>query len=178
MTEYDLILSFKKGNESAFKEVLGMFHGELIYFLNKITYEKTEAEDIAIESFTALFSKCKQFDSIGAIKIYLFTTGRNKALNYVKLTNRLDPHKSEYIDYISNMDAFELEYNIKFNIVEHIYSLIEQLPFERRYIFKMVYLEDKTPTEVAALLGLSPNTVYVQIKRSLDFLKLKLINTP
>ena len=52
--------------------------------------------------------------------------------------------------------------------MEAIHNAIENLPEECRRIFKVLYYEELQPAEVAELLQISVNTVYVQKSRAVS----------
>lgn len=58
--------------------------------------------------------------------------------------------------------------------IELLYSVINELPPERRRVFMMICAEGKKYQEVADQLQISVNTVRTQLTRSLKFLREKL----
>lgn len=176
MNEYNLIHDFKEGKEKAFELVFRMYYKRLIIFAIKMTYSKTEAEDIILPIFQTVFSKCADFNSIENVKAYLFVSVKNRCLNYIRLKGITDKKKMAFAEKIENEAYFHFEYSIKDDLIAAIHKLIEELPGECKRIFKMLYFEDLQPTEISNLLGITTQTVYVQKNRALNFFKSKLIN--
>jgi len=81
--------------------------------------------------------------------------------------------QKEYVRYIQDDTLLEYEYSIKTDLVEEVRNAIEKLPGECRKVFKMLY-QGKTAAEIAEILQISVNTVYVQKNRAMKALRLSL----
>ena len=71
-------------------------------------------------------------------------------------------------------ELLEYEYSIETNIVATIHQAIDNLPPQCREVFRLLYYEERSPAEVAELLGISASTVYVQKSRAVNMLRMKL----
>lgn len=168
------ILDFQRGDEKAFELVFKGFYPSLIVFTQKITGSQGEAEDITMEVFLSLFKRHNLFNSEPNIKAFLYVSARNRCFNYLKSKKR---HNEKHVGLAERMQdntLFEYEYTIKSEVVEAIYKEIENLPEKCRQIFKLIYLDGLKPAEVAAMLQISVNTVYVQKSRALNALRIML----
>jgi RNA polymerase sigma-70 factor (ECF subfamily) len=143
-------------------------------FTKKITGSQDEAQDIATEVFMTLFNLHDHFNSEPNIRSFLYVSARNRCINYLKTKKRSDIRNQRFVERVQDDTLLEYEHSIKAEIVETIHNAIENLPEECRRIFKMLYYEELKPAEVAELLQISVNTVYVQKSRAVGMLRLKL----
>jgi len=176
--EQQTILDFQQGEEKAFELVFKSYYTSIVIFTYKITSSRDEAEDIATEVFLSLFKRYTMFNSEANIRAFLYVSARNRCLNYLKAKKRHDVRNIEFAERIQDDTLLEYDYSIKTEIIEAIYNSIENLPEECRKIFKLLFYEERKPAEVAALLEISVNTVYVQKSRALGMLRLKLTENP
>lgn len=172
------ILDFQQGDEKAFELVFKSYYAPIVVFTNKITGSQGESEDIATEVFLSLFSRCTQFDNEFKIRAYLYISARNRCFNYMKAKKRHNVRNLEFVERIQDDTLLQYEYSIKQEIIEAINNAIEDLPEMCRKIFKLLYYKEMSPAEVAAELGISVNTVYVQKSRAINVLRLRLSEYP
>ncbi|HJY13160.1 MAG TPA: hypothetical protein VJ304_10265, partial [Flavobacterium sp.] len=71
--ENDIILleGFRRGDESAVRELYKIYYRPLCYFNQKIIQHTHEAEDISTEIFLKLLQRKNDFGSLGEIKGFL-----------------------------------------------------------------------------------------------------------
>ena len=172
------MLLFQQGDEKAFELVFKLYYTPLVVFTTKITGSADESEDIVTEVFLGLFKRCNLFNSEANIRAFLYVSARNRCFNYLKSKRRQDVKSLDFAGEMQDDTLLTYEYNIKTEIVDAIYNAIENLPEECRRIFKMLYYEEMKPAEVAALLQISVNTVYVQKSRAVSMLRIKLAEHP
>jgi RNA polymerase sigma-70 factor (family 1) len=171
---HQTILDFQQGDKQAFELVFRQYYRAIVVFTNKIIDSEDEAEDIATEVFVSLFNRYHLFHDEHNIKAFLYLCARNRSLNFLKARNRRDHWHKEFATRMEDDTLLEYEYCIKTEIVATINNAIENLPAECRKIFKMLYYDELKPAEVAAILQISVNTVYVQKGRAVSMLRLKL----
>ena len=168
------ICDFKKGNEKAFKLVFMKYHPLIVVFINKYTGDLDDAKDILAEVFLSLHKRCHLFNDEPNIRAFLYVSARNRCLNYLKSKKRHGVCHKEIAARLSNDTLLEYDYSIRVEVLELLYKGIEELPEECRKIFKMIFYEEFKPEEVAVLLHISVNTVYVQKHRAIQMLRLKI----
>lgn len=172
------ILDFQQGDEKAFERVFKSYYTSIVVFTKKIIGNQAEAEDITIDVFSILFKRFEHFDNESKISSFLYKSARNRCLNYLKAKKRHDVRNLEFVERIQDDTLLEYEYSIKQEIIEAINKAIEDLPDECKKIFKLLYYKEMKPTEVAAELHISVNTVYVQKSRAITMLRLRLSENP
>ena len=76
------------GDDTALAELVRAYRDGLILFVNRYTRSISVAEDIAEDVFLRLVTKKPRFRGETAFKTWLYTIGRNAALNYIKREGR------------------------------------------------------------------------------------------
>jgi len=164
-------LAFREGDHAAFRLVFNTWYQSLYYFTKKLTGNKEEAEEIALNSFQKLFERREQIDSPAAIKSFLYVTARNNCFDYLRAVKVLKSRQKQFAVTMQDDSFFLYEYEIKDELVELVRKAINNLPAECSRIFKMLFYENLTPNEVAEILQISVSTVYNQKSRAMQALR-------
>jgi RNA polymerase sigma-70 factor (family 1) len=171
MMQYDLDL-LKKGDQAAFKELFNdLFHHVWLYSL-KITNDKYESEDIAIQTFAKLWENVTIFNSVNELKKYAYVTAKNSSINYL---NKLKAQRN-YQHHLTNLSEVEEANAIEIltyrtALIERLYEEVEKLPTQCKQAFKLCYFEKKSRNEAARQLNVSVDTVNTQCQIALRKLK-------
>jgi RNA polymerase sigma-70 factor (family 1) len=171
-------LAFREGDHAAFRLVFNTWYQPLYYFTKKLTGNKEEAEEIALNSFQKLFERREQIDSPSAIKSFLFVTARNNCFDYLRSMKVLKSRQKQFAVTMQDDTLFFYEYEIKDELVELVRKAINNLPAECSRVFKMLFYENLTPNEVAEILQISVSTVYNQKSRAMQALRIALADHP
>ncbi|GAA4822239.1 RNA polymerase sigma-70 factor [Algivirga pacifica] len=136
--------------------------------------DREAAEDLTNEVFAKFWEKRETLEIRSSVKGYLYMMARNHTLNYLK--------REAYIrDYNNNEGKTkewhknETEDAYHFSELEKkLYEAIDDLPEERKEIFRLSRFEDLTYKEIAETLGVSARNVHYQIGLALKELREKL----
>lgn len=160
--EIDMKL-FSMGDHKEFGRIYHMHNRGLFYYVKKLTGNEQEAEDIVQSTFIVLYKKHKDFEAAPAIKVFLYTTARNKGLNYLKSENCHSGHKDK-IRHQSNdyQEAEALRALISTDLSKDLRNAIEKLPPTCRKVFAL-YQEKKSNAEIADILSISIQNVRTQL---------------
>lgn len=170
-SEKDIIDRLKIGDKRAMAPLFKLYHKSFFYFARQLIGNEGQAEDIVANAFVKLWEKNTAFESLGAIKAFMYVTIKNSCCNYLKHIQRRTASHSELL-YLAEKDENYIESNlIKANLMEIILQEVENLPPIRRKIFKMIYLEDLSVFEIASRLNITMDTVRVQKARALHGLR-------
>ncbi len=176
--EQELIRSIKKGNQKSFELIFKSYYERLCRYANTFIRQKETSEDIVKDVFLKMWEKRENSQITSSLSGYLFKSVHHACLNYItreKDRNKLISENEIHIlnlrmnhpvskDYpLANLIVQELEEKIKVEI--------EKLPKQCQEIFKLSRINDLSHKQIAEQLGISQNTVKVQIYRAL--LKLK-----
>jgi RNA polymerase sigma-70 factor (ECF subfamily) len=148
----------------------------LCYFAFKLVNDREEAQDIVMDTFTTLINK-SGFDNCQSAKSFLFTAVHNRCIDHM----RKQRAKTNYHNFLeSSNDIFEAAGNKEMLIAEVLQAIhkeIENLPEQRRVIFKAIYFEGKKTAAIAAELNISQQTVLNQKTKAIQSIKISLLKS-
>lgn len=166
--------SIKSGDEKAFEHLFKAQYPILCGYARKYLDDTDQAEEIVQEMFFSFWQKKEKLEINTSLEAYLFRSVRNSCLNYLKHLKIREQYK-----LANNQEIRQKELEVHDNVValelqEKIELVIEQLPPERKKIFKMSRYEELKYKEIAEKLSLSVKTVEAQMGKALKFLRLHL----
>ena len=169
-----LIHSIRTGDEKVFEKLFKDHYPVLCGYAKKYINDIDQAEEIVQDMFFNFWQKRDKMDINISVEAYLFRSVRNSCLNYLKHLKVREEHR-----LATNIELKRKEQEVYDNVValelqERIDRVIEQLPKERKRIFKMSRYEELKYKEIAERLNLSVKTVEAQMSKALKFLRLQL----
>lgn len=130
-----------------------------------------QAEEIVQDTFVAFWEKSTTQMAPAAAKAYLYTTVRNRSLNYLNSQHaRQQFQREESVEgrKFSNTTGEQLDFDELSRLVE---TAMSRLPPQCRTIFEMSRLGGLSYQEIAEALSLSPKTVENQLGIALRKMK-------
>jgi len=165
-----LLEQVKAGNEKAFRKLFYMYSEKLFVWAYKITRNASASEDIVQDFFIRYWEKRETLTFYPSFTAYAYRSVYNASLNYIRDNERFVYGYEITIDLVDtkveDKDVDELQRLLR--------KAIDELPDRCKKIFVMATLENKKYTEVADLLGISVNTVKVQVSKAYRILKEKI----
>lgn len=166
--------SIRSGDEQVFEKLFKDHYPILCGYARKYLDDVDQAEEIVQEMFFNFWQKREKMEINSSIEAYLFRSVRNSCLNYLKHLKIREEYR-----LATNHDIREKEQQVHDNVVtlelqDRIDQVIDQLPPERKKIFKMSRYEELKYKEIAQKLNLSIKTVEAQMSKALKFLRLHL----
>ena len=151
----ELYERFRKGDVSAFEELVEMYKDSLFSFIRGIVPDWHDAEELLIDTFAQLALSVSHFEGRASLKTYIFTIGRNLAVKHLKMHRREENIPYDEIDTLTDAGdtpegSFEQEEN-KQILHEALKSLKEQY----RAVLELLYLEGMNYTEAAKAMNKS-----------------------
>ena len=176
--EKELFNSIKEGDEKAFELFFKSWHKRLCVFAFGYTRQMETAEDIVKDFFVHFWNNRSKLEIKSSLSGYLFRSVRNSCINY--LERDLQHKKTISLEeanwlHLKIKEPFSEDYpsgNLMLRELEgQILNQIEKLPEACRGIFKLSRFDGLSHKKIAEQLGISENTVKVQIYRALKELK-------
>lgn len=172
----DVVKQLAKGSSEAFKKVYDLYKDRTYFFFLKFCKDPGDAEELLQSLFVKLWERKNTLRSDTNFEAFLFTIAKHHAFSYLKSRSR------EQLYEIHELHAFVpsqniTEQDILFHELQVLASdAIESLPEKRQIIFRMKHEDGLNVTQIAEMLGLSPNTVKVQLSKAVQSIRLKLQN--
>jgi len=166
------LLALKAGKESALRELYEAFFHPLCVFGNRFLHENQAIADIVQEVFIRVWEKRKDFDSMYALRSFMYVSVRNACLNYNR--DQLRVRRIQLSDHLSDeLEAEECAWVIEEEVHRKIRNEINQLPEAVKKVIELT-LAEMSVAEIAGILKLSENTVRNQRARGKELLRKRL----
>lgn len=172
--EQELIKSVYKGNKKGFEILFRTYYKRLCAYAVSFVSQNDLAEDIVTDVFLKLWEKRETLNIPESVSSYLFQSVKNSCINYLnREKNRKNTISENEINLLNLKikypvsDKYPLTDLIGQELEEKIRTEIEKLPEQCREIFYLSRFEELSHKEIAEKLGISENTVKVQIYRAL-----------
>lgn len=174
-------LNYKKfmdGDIEGFENLVLSYKNKLIFFIAKYVKDLHLAEDLAQDAFVEIYVHKERFRIGNNFKTYLFTIGRNKAIDYIrKYGNEISS------DFISE-DGFIFDMHSSFHTMSTIggselandflkkeesklvHSTIDKLKEEYRVVIHLIDFEQLSYKEAAIIMKKTVPQIKILIHRA------------
>ncbi len=170
-----LLANAKRGNTTAFEEIVKLYQNEVYNSAFFITKNREDALDVSQEVFLKLWRSLSSFREESSLKTYIAKITRNSALDYIraKVKNEADAlyyedGKAIEIPDTEASPSVEYEKEEQRNAIRHA---ILELPSPYREAIVMRELSGLSYDEIAKATLVSVGTVKSRISRGREELK-------
>ena len=172
--EKELFLQVAEGDEKAFETLFNVFLPKLYPFIIKFTKSETAAQEIIQETFIRVWLSRDKLSEIENPGGWLFKVVSNECYSHLRksiLNNKFyNPITTEPEPVNTTHESFALK-----ELNRLISEAVDQLPAQRKKIYRLSRDEGKSIPEIASLLNISPNTVKNALVASLKFIREHLV---
>ena len=151
MTAEDkLMKAIASGDQKSFEKLFNLHGGKVLgYCLKYVNREK--AEDISQEVWIRIIRSAANYKAEGKFLNFAFTIARNQCFTF------LDKELTSSSEVLNLPDTGELleEKEIKKEVVQEVFVVVENLPLNQKAAFLMFYIEDKSLEEIAEFLKIT-----------------------
>ena len=159
-------------DDGSLKLLYNHFYRALVVFSDRMVSDLRVAEEIVQDTFLRIWQKRNTFQSAGALKSYLYNSVRNGSISHLRHArverSRIEAIEREYTEmHIDDNGELLLH---REEIYRQLLLAIDQLPARQRELF-LLSVQGKTNAEIAAELGISPDSVKKQRQRGLARLR-------
>lgn len=164
---------FLEGDEEGLVQIIRAYKDGLILYLNSIVSNLTVAEDLTEDTFLKLVLKKPRFSARSSFKTWLYTIGRNLALDHLR-RNKNVPLQADSQTPIADEVNLELCYiHQEEKLVVH--RVMKQLKQEYRQVLWLIYFEGFSCAEAGKIMGKSTHNIETLVYRARNTLRTKLI---
>jgi len=154
-------------DEPAYKELFFMFYKPLQQFALSFVRSNEMAEEIVSDVFIKIWERRRQIEKIDNLKIYLYVSTKNTALNYLRAQKKPLIQPENYRVQLQSIYFDPERLMLTAEMINRVQQAINQLPMRCQVIFKLVKEDGLKYREVADLLNLSVKTVENQMTTAL-----------
>ena len=165
---------FLEGDENGIVEIIRDYKDGLILFLNGFTQNVSIAEELMEETFVRLVVKRPKFSARYSFKTWLYTVGRNVAIDYLRHSSKsVNMADEEMQNILSERESLEQAYiREEEKIVVH--RAMGKLNAEYRQVLYLMFFEDFSTEQISAVMKKSKRQVGNLIYRAKMSLKSQL----
>ncbi|PVH25206.1 RNA polymerase sigma factor [Sphingobacterium corticibacter] len=160
------------GDVSAFNRLYAHYHKQVHANILKLVHSPELASELLQDVFVSLWQNRFKFESRESVGGWLFVVSYNKSLNSIrqKLKETVEyvadyPHLAIMADSANDDE----ELNRQLALID---DAIEILPARKKEVFKLCRYEGRSKADVAALLGISQQSVSDYLKQSNKAIKM------
>ena len=166
-------LRFLNGDKEGFVDIVRLYKDGLTLFVNTFIRDIHISEEVANEVFLKLYIKKPKYKSEFSFKTWLYTIGKNTAVNYLKKVRRTNYASIEDCFYIADekdieADCIQNEQNLL------IHRALKALKAEYSQVLYLVYFEELSHAEISEIMGKNPKQVRDLIYNAKKALKTEL----
>lgn len=165
------LIKAKNGEQNAFTKILDHYWSEVYFFILKRSGNESDAEDIAIQTFSKAFEKIAQYNSEYAFNTWLLTIAKNLHIDLIrkrKLNQFLeldDEEESPYFNIPDESPTIEDQLIHEQNLA-NLKSYIKQLKPHYQQIIQLRYFQEMSYNEIAEEINEPLANVKVKILRA------------
>ena len=153
MVAYERFLS---GDEGGLAVIIDEYGDRLLRYINSYVHDEMAAEDLLSETFLKLIVRRPQLRGEALFKTYLYTVGRNEALQYLR-KKRCETPLEEWLPDRQAADAYHSVLQKEKRTA--VYRALTQIPPLYREVLYLTYFEQLSCREAAKVLRKSSRQV-------------------
>ena len=169
--EAALLAQGASGDQGAWQQLFDKWKKPLLAFFYRSLGSMAEAEDLTLEVFVRLHRAAPRYEPRAHFATFLFHIARNLLLNELRRRRR-KPAQSlppEAFDYLVSADSDESR---RATELEEIFQqALARLPEAQRTLLLLVQQQGLNQSDVARMLGITENSLRVQLHRARQELK-------
>jgi len=165
---------FLNGDDEGLTEIVKDYKDGLIFYLNSFVNNISIAEELMEDTFFKLITKKPRFSERYSFKTWLYTIGRNVAIDYVRRNSRIADSPIEEMSEILS-DECDLE---KAYIAEErkiaVHKALKSLNPDYQQILWLIYFEGLSNAEAGKVMRKNSRQVKNLVYRAKNALKSEL----
>lgn len=162
-----LVERLRDGDVAALTELMRIYTAPLIRFAYDIVGFPDAAEDLVQGIFIHVWTARATLDPARSIKAYLYRAAQNRALNERKAEEVRVRHRQQMPTVISNPESRIVD-------ATTVQAAMAQLGPRRRLALRLRFEEGMTHTEIAEVLGISPEAAKRLVSRAVAEIRILL----
>lgn len=168
LSDKELYERFAAGDNTAFEALVLSHKDNLIYFLKRYVQDIHTCEDIAQDTFAAIFVYKDRYNYKTSFKTYLYAIAKNKAMDHIRKHSRLEPFGDEDL---ADEDDELFKRVVKKQEQIMVHKAIEKLRIDYQRVMILVDLEGLSYKEASDVLDKSVPQIKTLVFRARKALK-------
>ncbi|MDH7516527.1 MAG: RNA polymerase sigma factor [Bacteroidota bacterium] len=173
LDEAELLSRHVTGDNDAFLELFTRLNYRIFMYARKFVGTNELAEDVTQETWERIIALRGHAVEIDNAVGYIFKTVRNLCLNCLKARRRTD-----YFSQLEESHHPNESVPSPSDVEEIVNEAFERLAFKEKEVLILQYYSGYTPTEIAGILGTTPEVVWKRASRARKKLREMVISHP
>ena len=165
---------FLEGDDDGIVEIIKDHKDGLMLYLNSFVQNIHLAEDLTEDTFVKLIARRPQFSGKSTFKTWLYSIGRNVALDYLRKNAKLPTVSAEEAMVLIADEADVARNYLRTERKLQVHKAMKRLNKEYRQVLVLVYFEDFQNEQVASIMGKSKKQIENLVYRAKLSLKSEL----
>jgi RNA polymerase sigma-70 factor (ECF subfamily) len=162
----DIIDFVRSGeHERAFRQLLDRYESKIFRLCCALLRDRTRAEDAAQESLVRIWKNLGRYDERASLSTWIYAITRNRCWTALERQRDQESLSDPYVlGAVDQLPAAEQE--VEDERTGLLREIIELLPERLRRTLVLYYYEERSTSEVAAMLGCPEGTVKTHLFRA------------
>lgn len=160
------------GDQAAFASIVERWQVRLINFFYRSVGNRSDAEDLAQETFLELYRAAGRYEPRGTFNAYIFTVARRRLIDSYRKKARRPLDFIDPTDFVMQQQAEEINHSSE--IEEAFHRALAALPDNQRNAILMLQQQGLSYDEIAEALGASLSAIKTWIHRARTHLRTEL----
>jgi RNA polymerase sigma-70 factor (ECF subfamily) len=184
LTDADVMLRVKAGDESAFSFLVQKYRRAMVHFMYRMAHSPAVAEDLAQEVFLRVYRSRETYEASAKFTTWLYRIATNLAVNHIRDTrherqgnmaslDEPDPDTGQAMDVADSKPTTE-EVIIQRERLAAIRSKVEALPERQKLAVLMHKYQQMDYKQIAEVLKLSESATKSLLFRAYESLRQQL----
>lgn len=171
LSEQELIKRAKKGELSAFEELVKKYHKMIFAHTMKMLKDLEKAKDATQETFVRAYSNIKKFKSGKPFKPWIYKIATNICYDMFKKESKVSELVYEPVD---ESESF-LDRLIRKEQISQLLTAVKKLPKKYKSAIEGYYFDHLSYKDLAYEMNIPINTVKTRLRRGKKLLREELI---
>lgn len=143
---------FLDGDDEGIVEIIRDYKNGLMLYLNTYVKNIHIAEDLMEDTFVRLVTKKPHFSNKSSFKTWLYSIGRNIAIDYIRKNSKVSEISTEELSVILSDETDLLQEYIKEEQKIAVHNALKQINAQYSKILYLIYFEDFNLKETASII--------------------------
>lgn len=166
VSDWDLVVAVRRGDESAFEELFRRYHGPIAGYVGRMVRDKARAEDLAQDVFFSALRHLRATDAEIDFKPWIYEIARNATIDHWRRASRTEEVSVDHDDLLRPSDRIRLVGSpapdsalINKERLIHLQGAFDELGDLQARALVMRELDGKSYREIAEELDVSRSAV-------------------
>lgn len=167
----DLSRRIKLGDPEAFALLYKKMSRKIYSYVYSFVLSKEDAEEIMHDVFLKVWDKRASIKEERSFQAFIYTIAKNTTLDKIRKYSVDNINLQKYFtEQDAGVDTSEDEEEVN-QLLNQVHLLVEEMPFQRRKVFKLNRFEGMSQRSISEYLEISQGTVEKHISKAMQFLK-------